>query len=739
MKIHFLGAIFIFWASSIFSQTGVVVDKNSKQPLANCSVYFPEYHSGTTTNNSGEFFLKNFSVKNITIQISLIGYQTIIVDYDLKTTIKKVFELAPNHMQLQEVIVATPKGKLQKESIANVERKDIKTLKQNGATTLIDALTNIAGVEQQSTGVAIGKPTIRGLSGNRIVVYAQDVRQENQQWGDEHGLGIGEVGIEAVEVIKGPSSLLYGSDALGGVIYFVDERFAKENSTEMYVQSNYQTNNQNINGSAAFKTNAYNLKLNVFGSYNSAIDYKIPDNYRVYNTRFYETNFKTAIGYNYKKWIGNLKYSYVKNNFGITEDSNLHVGTQRNIVLPFQQIANQVLSSANTVYLPNSTLQIIAAYSTNYRNEFQDTTSPALSMKLHNYLYNAKWTKHIDNLKLTAIVGLQGMYQTNRNFGSDFLIPNGTTNDIGIYGLINGKYKEINYLAGVRLDYRNLTTEQLLQNSDTVFTALHKQYVNPNFSVGVSYAKNNFTVKANIANGFRSPNFGELSANGAHEGTNRYEIGNHSLKIENAIQTDVSIDYNTDHLHITANPFINKIYHYIFLQPTQLIKNGLPVYIFNQANAMLYGGELGFHYHPHQLHWLHFESNISTIFGKDENKNNLPLIPATRINTTIKAEVGKVLKEIFINHIYKFSQDKVSVFETPTPNYQLLNAGFNMELNFKQQLVELSFIARNIFNETYIDHLSRFKNLGLPAMGNNYNISIKYSLSFDKANSRKNL
>ncbi len=131
---------------------------------------------------------------------------------------------------MDEVIVSTAFNKIQSQNVMKVEHESIKELQRKGTATLIEGLATIPGVSQVSTGTSIGKPVIRGLSGNRVLVYSQGVRMENQQFGDEHGLGLNDSGIESVEVIKGPASLLYGSDALGGVLYFNPEKFADANT-----------------------------------------------------------------------------------------------------------------------------------------------------------------------------------------------------------------------------------------------------------------------------------------------------------------------------------------------------------------------------------------------------------------------------------------------------------------------------------------------------------------------------
>lgn len=276
------------------------------------------------------------------------------------------------------------------------------------------------------------------MSGNRIVTYAQGIRIENQQWGAEHGLGVGDVGIESVEVIKGPASLLYGSDALGGVLYFVDDRYAKHNTVEGFAQIRFLSNTLGIFNTLGAKLHKGKFKLNLFGTYTSNADYQTPNGKRVSNTRFDEKNFITSIGYNYKNWTTNLRYSFLKNNFGITDSALFTTSTERNMVLPFQSISNHNVSFENTLFTGNSRLNLILGFTDNNRQEFEDTSSePALAMNLRTYTYNLKWYSSSIKDKLNIIIGAQGMYQTNENSGEEILIPNASTSDISGFTIVN--------------------------------------------------------------------------------------------------------------------------------------------------------------------------------------------------------------------------------------------------------------------------------------------------------------
>lgn len=732
-----------FWFTTSYSQsfTGTVLDKKDKKPILYAQVYFVDLKTGTTTDENGIFKIEHFNQKNIHIQITFVGYKLIDEIVNIDTTKEKTFYLEQGHFELEEVVVSVPTGRLQGENIVSVEHKKINELQQTAPLTLAEAISNIPGVEQNTTGAGIGKPVIRGLSGNRIVTYAQGIRIENQQWGDEHGLGIGELGIESVEVIKGPASLLYGSDALGGVLYFIDERYARHNTIEGFAQTKFLSNTLGTINNIGIKIHKRNLKFNLFGAYSSQADYQIPSFDRVFNTRFDEKNIKSSFGFNTKNWISNIRYSYLQNNYGIVEDATFTNSTQRKFILPFQTIDNHILSFENIVFTGNSKLNLTLGHINNYRKEFEeDSNNQALGLKLNTFTYNLKWYSPTYKDRFDFIVGSQGMAQTNKNNGEEILIPDAKTTDFGAFVLANLDFDKLQLQGGIRADYRQIDTKQM-ETDDSSFPSFDNSYNGITFSSGAVYTLKKTKFRTNISSGFRAPNTSELLSDGVHEGTNRYEKGNTNLNNENAIQIDFSFDYQDEHFSFSVNPFYNAIQNYIFLSPTETVIDNSPVFEYLQTNTFLYGGELGFHYHPHKIHWLHLESNLSTVIAEDENKNALPLIPQTKINSTISAEIsnkGKVhLKTVFVQHIYKFKQNRTGLFETTTNDYNLINIGLNIKITTNNNPIEITTGIKNLLNTKYIDHLSRFKKLEIPNQGINFYIGIKLKLNIELEEKRR--
>ena len=634
---------------------------------------------------------------------------------------------------LDEVIVSTAFNKIQSQNVMKVEHSTIKELQKKGMATLIEGLATIPGVSQVSTGTSIGKPVIRGLSGNRVLVYSQGVRLENQQFGDEHGLGLNDAGVESVEVIKGPASLLYGSDALGGVLYFNPEKFANANTFKADFSQKFFSNTLGSNSSLGLKTSTENWKFSVRGTYDTHSDYKIPNGNRVTNTRYNETDFKTGIGYSNSKISSVFRYNFNKLDLGIPENGIAEQTTSKKTTFPSQAIDNNLWSLNNIFFFKNSKLDVDFGYIDNDRSELAEGNVAVLHMKLNTFNYDAKY--HLPKLgKIETIFGIQGMNQTNKNSGEEYLIPDATTNDFGIFGTGNYEWKSNVIQAGIRFDNRKIASESHgIIGNEGYFEALDKSYDSFNASLGykTNLAKD-FILRANLASGFRAPNLAELTSNGVHEGTNRYEIGNPNLKTEQNVQSDLNLEYKNSHFEFFANGFYNNVNNYIYTSPAGTQINGFDVFDYVQNNARLFGGEIGLHFHPHPLDWLHLESSFETVTGKKQNGDYLPLIPANNWNNTIRTEfnIKNWLEDGFasVNVSSTFNQNNVSGFETKSNGYTLVNLGFGGKIKFGKTAFDINLNGNNLFDKTYIAHLSRLKTDGIPNIGRNIVLGLNFNI-----------
>lgn len=724
---------------------GKVISEETEEAIPYATVYFVELHTGVSCNENGYFEYNYQLPKTVKIKFSAIGFQSQTLSLRFPIEDALIIRLKEAHINLHEVTVSSTTGILQKYSISNIETKNISELAINNPSTLGEAISNIPSVYQASTGPGISKPVIRGLSGMRIVTYINGLRIENQQWGGDHGMGASENGIGAIEIIKGPSSLLYGADALGGVVYFTDEAYAGLNEIKISAESRYESN---TNGTANFvsaKINKNNLRFNIHANYTNHADFRLPNNQFAKNANFSENNVKTSFGYNYKNWVLNIRYNYFKNFVGLpghTHDSVFTKETfqtltpRRNTRIPAQHINNHYSLIENTFYFKQSDLKIWIGNTSNRLMEFDEkVTIPAIDMDLNTTTYNARFKKNIGE-SIYLLTGIQGMYQLNNNgtTASETLIPNAQLMDNGAYALVHAELNKWELQAGLRYDNRAIKTLSEFKGSEKI----NKQYEGINYSLGASRHFSSYNIRINASSGFRPPHLSELLSNGIHHGTLRYEIGNSNLKSEYAQQIDASGEYVSEHLRIIINPFYQRIFNYIYLVPAGAQMQNLPLFYYSQTHyAELTGGDIGIHYHPHFLHQLHFENNVSYIYAQDNKQNPLPLIPQTRFNSTLRFELNTKgffqIENLSIQHLYFLEQSRVVIYETPSAAYQLVHASATFKINLKNPIYIRTGV-KNIFNEAYIDHLSRLKNIGLENPGRNFFISLKMNINYKLKN-----
>mgnify|MGYP001816282161 CR=1 FL=1 len=482
-------------------------------------------------------------------------------------------------------------------------------------------------------------------------------------------------------------------------------------------------------------TQTLKLKFLIRGSHASHIDYKTGNDERLTNSRFKEYDLKTGVGYQSTKFKTEIRYNLNTSELGIPEEIGAQTNN-RSPELPFQEINTHILSSKTKVFFDNSSLEGTIGYVFNNRKEFEDDKdNAALEMHLATFNYNLqyempKWGK------LETIIGLQGMRQTNKNFGEEQLIPDAKTNDIGVLATSHIHFKdESGMQLGIRFDHRNINGDiNISPPQSSFYEKLDRNFNSINAAIGYKFnSSKKSIIRMNLATGFRAPNLAELTSNGVHEGTNRYEIGNPNLEHEQNLQTDISIEYKYKHIEFYVNGFYNAVKDFIFIEPNGEVIGEDDVFVYQQENAELYGGEIGFHLHPHPLDWLHFESSFETVIGKQNNGKYLPLIPANSFANTIRIEPKSTQNRLNNQYAYitlksVFDQDNIGDFEDSTKGYNLVNLGIGGDVLVFNTSLSVRISAQNIFDKTYISHLSRLKTDGIANIGRNISLAVNIPL-----------
>lgn len=735
------------------SQTlkGRVVDASNNTGIAYCTVFIPKLNVGVAADSSGYFNIRRLPEKLLLVRFSAIGYES--QNVQLKVPADTIITLNPSHIQMEEVVISVPRGTLNKENIAPVEQRSISALSETGTNGLSNVISTIPGVQQVSTGPGIGKPSIRGLSGNRVLTFTQGVRLENQQWGAEHGLGTGTVGIERVEVIKGPASLLYGSDALGGVLYLVDEKYAHQNTLEGKIAGGAYSNSGCYNRNS-IKVSGTRWRANIFSGLNYYNDYKQGNGVTVPNSRFQKRTIKGALGYYNNHVISNIRFSMNENTWGISESPYATPELTKNDHTPsdpYQYTFHRMITTDHTILIKDSRLKITMGYQQNTRKEFEDEDQQADSLQHHveentdeaanhlelsTYTWDAKYIMGENKGKWATIFGTQGMYQDNQNLAIERIIPNAQILDAGVFF---NTTRDLNFgqiQAGLRYDLRKLNANETGNPlAEGYFPALQRQFHAVNGAIAFRHDfKNPLTLQVNLATGYRAPNLSELLSNGIHHGAQRYEIGRSDLKNESNIQADVKLSYTSEHISWFINPFSNYIRNYIFIARQDSIIDRFQVYAYQQQTAFITGGETGFHWHPHPLDILHFESALSTLYAADQAGLPLPMIPANRIRNTLRITWKKDHRissfSVFATHLYYARQRRFTSNETATNDYHIINMGITGNIKTGSQHITISAGVKNLLNTQFAGHLFRYKYLNILQPGRNFYVQATIPFAF---------
>lgn len=607
----------------------------------------------------------------------------------------------------------------------NIEPYSVKKLNESGPQNLTEALSRIPGVLAMSTGNANSKPIVRGMYGNRLLILMQGLRFDNQQWQDEHGLGLSQNGIESVEIIRGPASLLYGSEAIGGVISLIDQR-PKENGLKMEASVRYFSNSKgqattfSRSYKAGNKWNQFNFSADQFADYSSG------NGSRILNSRSKGIFLKYGFG-NTKN---NVKSSYFftssANRFGFIFEDIYQLFTPDNrwsfkMNGPFHQVFLNIGTAAYEIKLSKSRLLLNLGVQSNVRMEDEGGGQISLNMHLFSALQSMRWEKQLKN-NFLFIATQQYGFTSNVNYGGRKLIPNGHTHELNTSAYLRKSYKKVKLEAGFGATGKQISTflTKGLNSAGEPVSPFSKTFGSINGSVGICYSPTNyFSFKSNISSGFRAPNFAELSANGLHEGVYRYEIGTVNLKPEQNFNVDLTAEYNQSNISFSASAFQNLINQYIYLQSTGEKYFSFPVYRYTQTNARLFGGEVVMRKKISKQFAVN--ASFSSVIGKKSDGSSLPFIPANRwlVSGRFEKSTSKTTFYIQPEIQYTSAQTRPSVNETATKAYLLLNCSAGIQVGNQIKPWKLSFSGNNLSNQQYVDYLSRIRVIGMGNMGRN--------------------
>ncbi len=781
------------YAQTHYKVNGTVVDENN-EPLTGASVFLFPVKKGTITNVSGDFSIKNLSKGRYIIEISFVGYKTLIDTIVIDGNKKFKFQLDVSALSLQEVVVTDNYSETRKkEESLNIEIVNDDYLKQNLGGSLMSSLERLPGVTTIDIGSGQSKPVIRGLGFNRVVVVENNIKHEAQQWGADHGLEIDQYAVDNIEVIKGPASFMYGSDAIGGIIDMKTKKIPTENSYGGTIDLTGKTNNDFLGASVSL----YGREKWFFADVRATLlgygDYKVTtDSIDIYsyraalhknhlrNTAGKEQNLHFSFGIIQKRFQSkfylsnvNSKSGFFANAHGLEPrnvDTNLHDKSNRDIQYPYQTVNHFKIINSSFYRWEKLKLEFDLGFQRNFRQEWSQYVqhgympavfpeslgfNPDLERQFQKQVYSGNVKSHYQLSNRTQLkLGLNSEFQDNQIDGRGFIIPAYKQFILGgfVFGKNNISDKSL-IQVGIRYDYGNIVTSEyydwfkspIVDSGDTIMQYLQRAaHLNRNFSnftwsVGYNYNPGKWSYKFNIGKSFRIPIAKELAANGVNYHHFSYEVGNTDLSPEISYQLDAGIEYSTKRFAIGTTPFLNYFSNYIYLNPSsehdRLYGNGNQVFYYTQSQVLRYGAELHAHYELFKSLQLGIigEYVYSEQLSGEKKGFTLPFSPPPSgiFNIKYKKQKMKFVENAYLSIDYRITapQNNIVPPEETTNGYQVVNLGLGGEIVFNNQRINISMQVQNLFNTKFFNHTGYYRLINVPEPGRNFIVNISMPFS----------
>lgn len=705
-----------------------------------------------TTATDSTFEFNSIAAGDYTLIITAVGYETFIQNITVKpyqtTEIKIRLSISQNI--LDEVIIIDQQTGINSKTPYNYTSVRMDAIESKSSPSgVMGKLREVPGVYGAEFGQGIVKPFIRGLGFSRVATIFQGNKLENQQWGADHGLGVNDLGVQSMEVIKGPASVLYGSGALGGVILINDDDFYI-NSDQ--ASGNFGTSYNSVsNGLRAFTSVGKRLENDLFIgvdlAYENHADYRAGNGHIIGNSRFNMSTARLHVGIDKENFDNKLSVSFSHQNLGIIGDDELEnsSATRRNdrdMQLPFQEVTD-VLISYNQ-HMNHGDFETVFHVSHHFNNRKEIETAANLidlGLQQHNTFYNARI--NFETGKVNHNLGLQGNFLSNTNKDQvlEILIPNARYNENGAYYMVNYESKSYFLQGAIRYDYRhvkaNASDQQFIDAGFILPGEPQSRTLTSNFggltaSLGLTKSLgNNHKLKVNLSSGFRSPDLAELYSFGQHPGTNRFEIGNASFKREQSFQVDFNYSFIFDRWRLDASIFGNQVDNYIFFADSGDVQDGsgLQIWEYQQVKARLYGSEFNLQYVALNDRSLRLNLAAAFVRGKNIDFNEpLTFIPPDNFKLKANYSFGPFQKtSVFTTVRSMAKQNRPGFNEMVTQGYTLLDLGLNrvFDLGDTQQL-EASLTIQNLLDKNYVDHLSILRAFNISSPGRNVAINLNY-------------
>ncbi len=776
---------------------GTIINEKAK-PLEDIVVTIKNTNRFFFTDSEGRFTIDSIPKGKHTLIVNLYSKDAVSIELvlDKDTILPNPIIVKEKIVELDEVVIVAKQSiGIPIESLSTLEISASDIRNEVGGS-LMQTLENNPGIKSVGIGSSNSKPLIRGLGFNQVAVVENGIKHEGQEWGADHGLEIDQYSIHQLEIIKGPSSFLYGSNALGGVINVKSNTAPAKHTFGGNLDIVGKSNNLHFGGSLNLFGRKDKWFFNFRSTYMDYADYRVPtdtvyiysyavnlDKHFVRNTAGKEWNNSLHFGYIHNKIKSTFSISnnfsksgFFANAHGITPiniDKTIYDASNRDILLPYQKVNHLKISNQTNVYLDKHQLVFEAGIQNNFRTEYSKYVAhgymPAVFPDDLNFSSDLEREYNKSTISLTATdklifkkhqlsYGINSGYENNKIGGWGFLIPNYITYNLGAFVFDKFSINEyLKLLGALRYDFGHIQVESyydwfesdVTKHGNTYKEKLQKaeefsrNFNNLSWSIGMSYAKNDWEFSINIGKSFRIPIAKELAANGVNYHYFRYEKGNNQLSPEQSYQLDLGIHVKKQKWDIGLTPFVNYFSNYIFLNPTSDYDTyygaGNQIFEYTQAKVFRTGFELQGEYRPIQQ--LRFQTGLEYLYSIQLSGTKkyypLPFSPPASSIISVSYEPQlweKRLKNTFfkINWRIVTAQNRIVPPEKITPTYNVWGIAVGTSIKMKKNAMDFSLNVYNLLNQEYLNHTSFYRLIELPEQGRNIVLSIKIPFDFKK-------
>lgn len=700
---------------------GSVRDRDGRS-VAGAVVALPELHRATRSDADGRFRLAGIPPGRYTLTVRAPGFAALAREVAVAGATALDLVLERTALVMEPVTVTAARAPLQAgASPLPAVALSGERLRRDQAASLAHALAGLPGLDVLATGQQIGKPVIRGLAGPRVLVMADGSRLEDYSWSDEDGPSVDVRLAERVEVIRGPASVLYGSDAVGGVVNVLPRELpgvagAPRTAAELGVASN----NAELSAAASAEGRRGPWAWRLSGVGRHAGDLHTPAG-ALDNTGFGSLAGEAAVGVRGTAGGATLRYTRYGGEFKLLEAEGPPPGGTAPGG-PERRLSDDRVQFAGDYLAGGVRLEARAQWQRHWLAEVADTgTGPGgapLEGTTFDLLLN---TLTLDVLAHHALVGrvrgtagLSGLYQTNDSRGRVPLVPDARIGSAAAFLFEEWPLGRWSLLAGGRVDLRHLATDA---NATLGLPAEGRDYTALSANVGLVFRPGGaLALTANAGRAWRAPTLFELFANGPHLGEARYEIGDPSLEPEAATDVDVGVRWTGSRLRAEVAAYRNAVARYVFIAPTGQVRDSLRVYRYEQADALLLGAEAALELELSAA--LSARARAQAVRGTNRATGEpLPLVPPAR--AALGAELhgagpggagrGSLGAEVEV----VTRQTRLDPLDVPTAGYALVHLSAGVERQLAGRAARLEVAVRNAANTRYRSFLSRYKEFAL--------------------------